>query len=165
MLLVSNVPALVPMDSIGPAMGAVLFVAIMSLVPHPTRRTFNAIFAAGAIGAYIGGSFGVWELLYPVLATPIIYFGLKSYRFIGIAWLMHAAWDLPHHLCGKPIWPYMRTSSFGCMIFDSLIAIWFLAGAPSGFRRRVLGFVGIHGAGKRICERFVSQRVNMLRGG
>jgi hypothetical protein len=68
MLLVSNVPALVPMDSIGPAIAAALFVAIMSLVPHPTRRTFNAISAAGAIGAYIGGSFGAWELIFPILA-------------------------------------------------------------------------------------------------
>ena len=141
-MLVSNVPALVPMDFIGPAMGALLFVAIMSLVRHPTRRTFNAIFAAGAIGAYIGGSFGVWELLFPVVAMPIIYLGLKSYRFIGITWLMHAAWDLPHHLWGRPIWPYMPTSSFGCMIFDSLIAIWFLVGAPSVFRRRVGASLG-----------------------
>jgi hypothetical protein len=28
----------------------------------------------------------------------------------------------------------VRTSSFGCMIFDSLIAVWFLAGAPSPMR-------------------------------
>jgi hypothetical protein len=39
--------------------------------------------------------------------------------------------DLPHHLWGNPIWPFMPTSSFGCMIFDTLIAVWFLAGAPS----------------------------------
>jgi hypothetical protein len=44
---------------------------------------------------------------------------------------MHAAWDLPHHLWGNPIWPFMPTSSFGCVIFDSLIALWFLVGAPS----------------------------------
>jgi len=30
---------------------------------------------------------------------------------------------------GNPIWPFMPTSSWGCMIFDSLIALWFLAGA------------------------------------
>jgi hypothetical protein len=53
---------------------------------------------------------------------------------------MHAAWDLPHHLYGSPIWPFMRTSSLGCMVFDSLIAVWFLAGAPSiiGKRERSL---------------------------
>jgi hypothetical protein len=44
---------------------------------------------------------------------------------------MHSAWDLVHHFWGHPIWPFMPTSSFGCMIFDALIAVWFLAGAPS----------------------------------
>jgi hypothetical protein len=48
---------------------------------------------------------------------------------------MHAAWDVPHHLWGHPIWPFMPTSSFGCVIFDTLIAIWFLAGAPSWLTR------------------------------
>ena len=131
---VSIAASVVPMNYIGPALGAVVFIAIMSLVPHPARRSFNAIFAAGAVGAYIGGGFGPWELIYPVLATPVVYLGLRSYRAIGIAWLMHAAWDLPHHLYGHPIWPFARTSSFGCMIFDSLIAVWFLAGAPSPMR-------------------------------
>jgi hypothetical protein len=130
-MLVPNAPALVLKDWIGPAVGAVVFVAIMSLVPEPARRKFNAIFAAGAVGAYIGSSFGPWELVYPVVATPVVYCGLKSHRFIGVAWLMHAGWDLIHHLWGKPIWPFLRTSSFGCMVFDTLIAIWFLAGAPS----------------------------------
>jgi hypothetical protein len=108
----------------------------MSLVPHPARRNFNAIFAAGVVGVYVGGTFGVWELIYPIVATPVVYIGLRSYRAIGIAWLMHAAWDLPHHLSGHPIWPYMRTSSLGCMVLDSVIAVWFLAGAPSIFRGR-----------------------------
>jgi hypothetical protein len=43
---------------------------------------------------------------------------------------MHAGWDLVHHLFGNAIWPFMPTSSFGCMLFDSAIAVWFLAGAP-----------------------------------
>ena len=130
----SPVPPFAPMHVIGPALGAGLFVAIMSLVPHPARRSFNAIFAAGAVGAYVGGGFGVWELVYPVVATPVVYLGLRSYRAIGIAWFMHAAWDLPHHLTGHPIWPYMSASSLGCMVFDSLIAVWFLLGAPSILR-------------------------------
>jgi hypothetical protein len=84
---------------------------------------------------YLSGGFGVWELVYPAIATPIVYLslrshGARSYRFIGLAWLMHAAWDLPHQLWGNPIWPFMPTSSLGCMIFDASIAIWFLAGAP-----------------------------------
>ena len=131
-----------PMDLIGPAMAGILFIAIMSFVPHPARRSFNAVFAAGAVGTYIGGAFGVWELVYPILATPVAYLGLRSYRAIGFAWLMHAAWDLPHHLIGHPIWPYMRTSSLGCVVFDSVIAVWFLAGAPSLYRGHAAETVG-----------------------
>ena len=40
-----------------------------------------------------------------------------------------------HHVWGNPIWPFMPTSSFGCLVFDALIAIWFLAGAPSRFEQ------------------------------
>jgi hypothetical protein len=124
-------PPLLVMDYLGPAVGAVIFVLVMSTLKEPTRRIFNAIVVAGATGVYLSGGFGPWELLYPVIATPVVYFGVRSYRFIGLAWLMHSGWDLVHHLWGNPIWPFMPTSSFGCMIFDALIAVWFLAGAPS----------------------------------
>ena len=132
-------PPLLIMDYIGPAIGAAVFVLIMSLVREPARRMVNAIIVAGASGAYLsGGGFGVWEVLFPIVAVPIAYFGLRDYRFIAIAWLMHSSWDIVHHLWGNPIWPFMPTSSFGCMIFDALIALWFLAGAPSvvGSQRR-----------------------------
>lgn len=128
-------PNLLASDYYGPAIAAFCFVLLMSRVPEPARRTFNAILVAGACGAYLNGGFGRWELAYPVLAMPVVYAGLRSYRFIGVAWLMHAAWDLAHHLWGNPIWPFMRTSSWGCMIFDAIIAIWFLAGAPALIRR------------------------------
>lgn len=134
-MLISHSPSLVVMDYVGPAIGAVIFVLIMSCIPEPRRQRFNAIFAAGAIGVYLNGGFGVWELLYVAIATPVVYLGLKSYRFIGLAWLMHAAWDLPHHLWGNPIWPFQPKSSFGCFVLDSLIAIWYLIGAPSPFFR------------------------------
>ena len=130
-LPVSTAPPLLATDYVGPAIGAALFVLLMQAVPEPTRRTFNAVFVAGASGVYLSGGFGVWELAYPLLVTPIVYRGLASHRFIGLAWLTHAAWDLPHHLWGHPIWPFMPTSSFGCVVFDTLIAIWFLAGAPT----------------------------------
>jgi len=124
-------PPLAVMDYIGPAVAAAIFVLIMSLVREPARRSFNAILVAGASAAYLSGGLGPWEVLYPAIASPVVYLGLRSYRFIGIAWLMHSAWDLVHHLWANPIWPFMPTSSFGCMIFDALIAVWFLAGAPS----------------------------------
>jgi hypothetical protein len=124
-------PPLALIDYLGPVMSAIVFVLLMSLVREPARRTFNAVLVAGTAGVYLSGGFGLWELIYPAIVTPIVYLGLSSYRFIGIAWLMHAAWDLPHHLWGHPIWPFMPTSSFGCVIFDSLVGVWFLAGAPS----------------------------------
>jgi len=117
------------MDVLGPVIGACAFVLVMSLVREPTRRTLNAVIVAGASGVYLSGGFGFWEVVYPLVVTPVVYRALNSYRYIGIAWLMHAAWDLPHHFWGNPIWPFMPTSSFGCFVFDSLIAQWFVAGA------------------------------------
>jgi hypothetical protein len=49
---------------------------------------------------------------------------------------LHAAWDVPHHLWHRPIWPFQATSSLGCAIFDSLIALWFFANAPALIVRR-----------------------------
>jgi hypothetical protein len=129
-------PSLLMIDYVGPAIGAALFVLAMSFVKEPTRRSFNAIFVAGASGVYLSGGFGVWELLYPAMVTPLVFFGLRSYRFTGIAWLIHALWDTLHHFWGNPIWPFMPTSSLGCAIFDSLIAIWFLRDAPPLVRLR-----------------------------
>jgi hypothetical protein len=133
-----EITPLVAMDYIGPAVAAVVFIAAMSLVAEPTRRSLNAIIVAGASGVYLSGGFGPWELIYPAIATPIAFFGLRSYRFIGLAWLMHAGWDAAHHLWGNPIWPFLPSSAFGCMIFDAAIAPWFLAGAPS-FVTRTFG--------------------------
>ena len=118
-------------DYLGPAFAALMFILIMSLVREPARRNFNAVFVGGAMGVYISGGLGPWELLFAVIGIFVAYLGLRSHRFIGTAWLMHSTWDLVHHLFGNPIWPFMKTSSFGCLIFDALIAVWFLAGAPS----------------------------------
>ena len=43
-----NLPPLLVMDYVGPIVSACIFVLVMSLVKEPARRTFNAIFAAGA---------------------------------------------------------------------------------------------------------------------
>jgi hypothetical protein len=129
-------PPLQTMDWICPAIGAAMFVAIMSLPRRPIRLRLNAVLAAGAAGVYLSGGLGRWELLYPALATPLLYFAIESFPLIGVAWLMHAAWDTVHHLYGNRIWPFMPTSSFGCLIFDTLIAIWFMLGAPSIVRLR-----------------------------
>jgi len=126
-----RLPPLAAIDLIGPAVGACLFVLAMSLVKEPRRLTLNAIIMSGASGVYLSGGFGLWELVYPALATPVVYVSLRSYRFVALGWMMHGAWDIVHFAWGNPIWPFMPTSSLGCMIFDTLLAAWFFAGAPS----------------------------------
>jgi hypothetical protein len=101
-----------------------LFVLLMSHVPQPTRRTLYAAIAVGASGVYIsGGGFGVWELLCPLVAMPMAYRGLASYRATGVAWLVHSAWDLLHHLWvwSRPRPTSGQTSSCHCH-FVSLVA-------------------------------------------
>jgi hypothetical protein len=119
------------MDIIGPVLAACVFVAVMAQVKEPVRLRLNAILVAGASGVYLSGGLGVWELVYPAALLPVVYRALGSYRWIGVAWLLHAGWDLVHHRYGNPIWPFMPMSSFGCLIFDSVIALWVLAGAPA----------------------------------
>jgi hypothetical protein len=67
------------------------------------------------------------------VVTFCAYKGLQSYRFIGIGWLLHSAWDVLHHLYGNPIVPFAPASSAGCAITDAIIAMWFFADAPSVF--------------------------------
>jgi hypothetical protein len=119
------------MDYVGPAIGALAFVLGMSFVAEPQRKTINAFLVAGASGVYISGGFGVVEVFVAAVILIIAYQGLRSYSWIGAAWLLHAAWDVPHHLWHRPIWPFQPTSSLGCVIFDSLIAVWFFANAPA----------------------------------
>jgi hypothetical protein len=127
------------MDFVGPAIGALLFVLGMSLVAEPNRRTINAFLVAGASGVYISGGFGMVEVPFAALVMIAAYQGLRDYRWIGAAWLLHAAWDWPHHIFHRPIWPWQATSSLGCVIFDSLIALWFFAKAPTliGYRQKI----------------------------
>ena len=119
---------------IAPALIALAYIALNSLIAEPHRRTFNAVMIAGAGSAYLsGGGFGIWEMAFCVVMTPIAFLGLGSYRFIGIGWLLHAGWDIVHHLYGNPLLPFSPTSSLGCAICDPILAVWFLAGAPSVF--------------------------------
>jgi hypothetical protein len=120
-----------PFEYIGPAIGGLVFILIMSAFRDPARRHFNAVLVGGAMGAYLSGGFGIWELPFAAVGAGVAYLGLRSHRAIGIAWWMHAAWDMAHHAYGNPIWPFMETSSFGCVIFDTVIGIWFFANAPS----------------------------------
>jgi hypothetical protein len=118
-------------DWVTPVLPALAWMTALSFVPEPSRRKFNAVFVAGAGAAYLGGGLGLWELAFTTAATWVAYRGLESYKAIGLAWLMHSAWDLGHHFWGNAILPTIATSSIGCAFCDVVLALWFLAGAPS----------------------------------
>jgi hypothetical protein len=84
-------PSLVIMDYIGPIIGAVAFIVIMALVREPARQTISAMLTAGLTSVYLsGGGFGLWELVFPVVAMPLAYRGLRSYGAVAVVWWMHA---------------------------------------------------------------------------
>jgi hypothetical protein len=120
------------MRIVAPILIGLLYVAVVSLVPEPARRTFNAVFVAGAGAAYLSsGALGPAELLFTTAITICAYKGLTSYRWIGVAWLLHTVLDVIHDGLGKPILPFAPHSSFGCAICDPVIALWCLANGPS----------------------------------
>lgn len=119
------------LQMISPLIVAVLIIAACSLFDEPNRRNFSAILIAGAGAAYLNGGLGVWEFVFCALITFLAYRGLNDYRFIGIAWLLHTAWDVVHHFYGNPIVPFLPESSIGCAICDTGLALWYFMGAPS----------------------------------
>jgi hypothetical protein len=126
-------------DILAPVVIALLYISLCSLLSEPNRRNFNAIFIAGAGAAYLSGGFGMWEFAFLGVLTYCANKGLRSYRFIGVGWVLHTSWDVMHHLYGNPIVPFVPESSLGCAITDPVIALWCLAGAPSVyglFRRK-----------------------------
>ncbi len=104
--------------------------ALISLLREPARQKFSAVLVAGAGAAYFGGGFGPWELVFCSVVTLLAYRGLTDYRAIGVAWLLHSGWDIAHDLYGNPIIPFAPASSFGCVICDPVLAVWYLLGAP-----------------------------------
>ena len=127
------------MEILGAMVIGGLFVLVMSALPDAARQGFNAVFVGGAGAAYLNGGagvFGMAELGFATGVAVLATMGLRHYAFIGAAWMAHVAWDIAHHLHGEPILLFDPLSSFGCAICDTVIAVWFFAGAPSPFYRR-----------------------------
>jgi hypothetical protein len=116
---------------IAPILIGLVYAALNSLVRVEHRRALNAIVVAGAGAAYLSGGFGLWEVLFTTAMTYVAFRGLRSWRWIGVGWLMHTAWDVLHHLYGNQILPIAAHSSLGCAICDPLIAAWCFANGPS----------------------------------
>ncbi len=124
-------PEITIIQIIAPLIVAIVFITLCSLFKEPNRRNFSALTIAGAGAAYLNGGLLGWEFAFCTVMTAIAYWGLKDYRFIGIGWLLHTAWDVVHHLYGTPIVPFVPLSSFGCAICDTALALWYFQGAPA----------------------------------
>lgn len=117
---------------IAPILVALVFIILTSLVKEPARQKFMVVMIAGASAAYLSAfGMGYWEFVFTSIVSYCAYRGFSSYTFIGIGWLLHTSWDIVHHNAGMPLLPFSETSSFGCAICDTLIALWCFMGAPS----------------------------------
>lgn len=121
------------MTAVGAVAIAGVFILVFSQVREPYRQKINALIIAGAGAIYWSGGFGVLEFPFALPMFYCAYRGLTDYRFIGIGWLLHTAWDLAHHFYGNPIVPFAPDSSMGCAICDPILALWFFRGAPTLF--------------------------------
>lgn len=125
------IPAFEAGNALAAVMIAVVYITAFSLVKEPNRQIINALIIAAAGGVYWSGGLGVWEYPFGPIMLWVAFRGLKDYRFIGIGWLLHTVWDIVHHLYANPIVAFSPSSSAGCAVCDSLLAIWFFFKAPS----------------------------------
>jgi Family of unknown function (DUF6010) len=112
---------------------AIVYISVFSLVKEPSRQKINAVIIAGAGAVYWSGGLGIWEYVFATAMLFMAFKGLSNYKYIGIAWLMHTTWDTLHHLYANPIVPFSASSSAGCAVCDSILALWFFYKAPSIF--------------------------------
>ena len=131
-------PPLTPVNVVAPVVVSAVFIAAMSLLREPNRQKLSALLIAGAGAVYFGAGFGWWEVAFWALLTWLAFRGSEDYRYIGIAWVLHIAWDVLHHLYGRSILPFLPLSSAGCAICDTGIAIWYFLGARSIWHRKPL---------------------------
>ena len=110
---------------------AIVFIAAVSLIKEPIRQKAMAIMVAMAGGLFAVPPHAEWGFMVGAVIAVCGYFGLRFYSFIGIGWLLHAAWDTVRYHNDAGIVGQPPIASLGCAIFDPMIALWFFLGAPS----------------------------------
>lgn len=127
-----------------PVVAAIITIALASLLREPIRHKLSVVAIAGAGAAYLSGGFGPAEIVFCVLMTFVAYRALDvsngskggwrnitGYQAVALGWILHTVWDIAHHQWGNPIIPFAPSSSFGCAIYDPVLAVWYAKGAPS----------------------------------
>lgn len=127
------IPGVTLLTVSGAILVAAVYIILTSLVKEPDRQKLSAIIVAGAGAVYWSGGLGVFEFVFGSIMLFIAFKGLTNYYFIGIAWLLHTGWDIAHHLYAAPIVYLSPSSSAGCAVCDTILAIWFFFKAPSVF--------------------------------
>jgi hypothetical protein len=127
------IPDFTSINAIAAVAIALIYIIIFSLVKEPNRQIINALIIAGAGAVYWSGGLGVWEFPFGVIMVFLAFKGLKNYNYIGIAWLFHTSWDIVHHLYANPIVALSPSSSAGCAVCDTILALWFFYKAPNIF--------------------------------
>ena len=110
---------------------APLVVAALGALAEPWRRRVSVAMLLFATFVYLRHNLGLWELGFATALLLCAMSGARSYRAIGIGWLVHTLSDVFHHAANDPMISAIPLSSFGCAIFDPLLAIWYFADAPS----------------------------------
>jgi Family of unknown function (DUF6010) len=127
------VPDFTLINAISAVIIAFIYITISSIPKEPNRQKISAVIIAGAGAVYWSGGLGIAEYIFATVMLFMAFKGLTNYTYIGIAWLMHTTWDTLHHLYANPIVPFSASSSAGCAVCDSVLAIWFFYKAPSVF--------------------------------
>jgi hypothetical protein len=112
---------------------AFVYITISSIPNEPNRQKISAVIIGGAGAVYWSGGLGIAEYIFATAMLFMAFKGLTNYAYIGFAWLMHTTWDALHHFYANPIVPFSASSSAGCAVCDSILAIWFFYKAPSVF--------------------------------
>ena len=127
------VPSFTILNAVAAVIIALIYIALSSVLKEPTRQQVSAVIIAGAGAAYFRGGFGGAEMAFCTVMTFVAFKGLSNYTYIGLGWLLHTGWDILHHLYGNSIVPFDPSSSAGCAVCDTILALWFFWGAPNVF--------------------------------
>ena len=110
---------------------APVFVLLVSLVAEPYRQWSMALLLGVAAVVYLRHGLGRTEWVFTIAIAACAVAGVVSYAAIGVGWLLHTVSDVWHHRIDRPLTARIPLSSFGCAVFDPLIAVWFFLGAPT----------------------------------